>query len=195
MKTITLNERAMLRAIVDCDYHDGLDPVDNPVWSAEVCDGFGPSAGGIVASLIKKGLISQSGKHNRDATVTILLEGYTALLEDERELQLYQLLDDRGAPIGAWTMRELHEMNPDFGEMRAAYTSLRNGHATEVKLGGGASPETTMRKAPLGTRHDDPDGESVTDRRIEEGERRATGPVERECSACVSGPCRIVVNR
>lgn len=66
---VTPFERRMLEAIRDSEYQDGdfsvagdfdpsgCDPVGRHVWVFSVTDGFGASAGGVMASLSKKGLV------------------------------------------------------------------------------------------------------------------------------------------
>ena len=56
MSELTRNEEAMLEAILASDFQDTENPVGHMVWSFDPCDGFGTSAGGIMASLVKKGL-------------------------------------------------------------------------------------------------------------------------------------------
>jgi hypothetical protein len=56
--TITEKERAMLHAMATSDYAEG--PTDD-VWMAIICKPFGDSAGGIMASLVKKGLARTTG--------------------------------------------------------------------------------------------------------------------------------------
>ncbi len=57
MAHLTPKERALLSAISTDQYLDGQDPVGTPVWTWSPCLDFGASAGGIVASLLKKGLV------------------------------------------------------------------------------------------------------------------------------------------
>lgn len=57
---ITDKEREMLQTIWDSEYQDG-DPVGHHVWLEYICEPFGRSAGGIMASLVKKGLAWTDG--------------------------------------------------------------------------------------------------------------------------------------
>lgn len=81
---ITPNELEVLNGIYDSDYRDGNDPVGYPVWSwsANPWEG-GPKArsfGGVVTSLVRKGLITQGGGFGREAVVAL-----TKLGEDTRQ--------------------------------------------------------------------------------------------------------------
>ena len=60
--TITANETQLLTAIRDSEYHDGRDPIGDPIWVDCACEGFGRSAGGIMASLVRKGLADTDGE-------------------------------------------------------------------------------------------------------------------------------------
>jgi len=51
---MTDKEFALLTAILVNDYTDGVN-AEAPVWTWSACDSFGTSAGGIMASLSKKG--------------------------------------------------------------------------------------------------------------------------------------------
>lgn len=62
MTSITDNERALLTAIRDNELHDGADRVNGWVYVDDCCAAFGTSAGGIMASLEKKGLASTDGE-------------------------------------------------------------------------------------------------------------------------------------
>ena len=69
-----------LTAIRDDQYHDGHDPINNRVWTWSPCDGFGKSAGGIMASLVKKGLAGTDGE-----TCWITQEGFDSIKEIAHE--------------------------------------------------------------------------------------------------------------
>ena len=78
---LTGNEVAMLAAILDNEFHDAwLDPF-GPVWNWTPCTSFGPSAGGIMASLSKKGLVIHSDEREApdDRTVALTISGFTTL--------------------------------------------------------------------------------------------------------------------
>lgn len=51
---ITLKERAMLKRILDSEYQDGS-PIDHDIWLDYVANT--KSEGGVLSSLVKKGLI------------------------------------------------------------------------------------------------------------------------------------------
>ena len=59
--TITANERAMLTAMATSEFAE--DPTDD-IWIVEVCGPFGASAGGVMASLVSKGLARTTGHIN-----------------------------------------------------------------------------------------------------------------------------------
>lgn len=64
MKTtkITANEARALQGIYDSDFRDGADPVGHWVWSWSANTFDNPRVfGGVVAALLKKGLVAQSG--------------------------------------------------------------------------------------------------------------------------------------
>ncbi len=75
---LTTLEIALLKSITECDTLDGVDPVDHDVWAEEACYEFGKSAGGIMASLAKKGFAGVQGS-GAEATVWITAEGFAAL--------------------------------------------------------------------------------------------------------------------
>ena len=74
----TPKELEVLRAIIKSEFQDGNDPVNNPVWSWS-CNPFAKksSLGGVVASLKKKGLVTQGGEGD-DATLSITQRGFEA---------------------------------------------------------------------------------------------------------------------
>jgi hypothetical protein len=78
--SITDKERRLLVAIRDSDYHDGRDPIDDPVWTEIACDdsNLGTGAGGVMASLVAKGLAYTTG-HGREDTCWITEDGMAAL--------------------------------------------------------------------------------------------------------------------
>jgi hypothetical protein len=51
---VTEKEANLLAAIVESDFHNGNDPIDNPVWRDDVLDNLSDAA--VLGSLIKKGL-------------------------------------------------------------------------------------------------------------------------------------------
>lgn len=60
---ITDGERSLLIAIRDSEYHDGSDPVDDPVW-VDCLWGWSDTTKfpGTMASLVKKGLVKTNGE-------------------------------------------------------------------------------------------------------------------------------------
>jgi hypothetical protein len=74
-------ERALLLAILRSDYHDGQDPIDNPVWTADAIACLPVAArGGVCASLVKKGYATFYTAFSRaDDTCTITQAGAAAL--------------------------------------------------------------------------------------------------------------------
>jgi hypothetical protein len=62
MTKLTEAEVAALRGVVASEYHDGRDPVDNPVWTWS-CNPFQSKRtfSGAVSSLVRKGLLRASG--------------------------------------------------------------------------------------------------------------------------------------
>ncbi len=77
--TITEKERALLTAIRDDEFQDGQCPVGNPVWSFSPCGQFGTSAGGIMASLVKKGLAGADDHGYSDPVCWVTQEGCDAI--------------------------------------------------------------------------------------------------------------------
>lgn len=73
--SITAKEREMLRAVVESDFQDGEAPVGNHVW-ADCLWTHLPKAsnGGVLASVIKKGLVSYD-EQGRDSTVSLTALG------------------------------------------------------------------------------------------------------------------------
>lgn len=57
---ITENEKKMITAIAESEYHDADDP-GGLTWTCCICDYFGSSAGGILSSLVKKDLAETEG--------------------------------------------------------------------------------------------------------------------------------------
>lgn len=80
--TITDKERIVLQAIVNSNFQDGGDPVDNWVWSFSVTDACplpATSMGGVLTSLFNKGLAKGDGQVDRDACIAITAKGMEAL--------------------------------------------------------------------------------------------------------------------
>jgi len=93
--SITENERIVLRAIVDNEFQDGGDVIENPVWtfalySAHKSGISGKALSGTISSLVKKGLVGvdaidlgELGKTpHDDDTVWITAQGVAALEGD-----------------------------------------------------------------------------------------------------------------
>lgn len=61
--SITEGEKGLLVAILDSEYHDGRDPVDDPVW-VDCLWGWSGKAKfpGTMASLVRKGLADTDGE-------------------------------------------------------------------------------------------------------------------------------------
>jgi len=82
---ITTKERELLVAIRDDQYHDGRHPLGDPVWTWSVMEsaGLGDGGGGVMASLVKKGLaiVDDSGRDD-DHTVALTLAGFEAISND-----------------------------------------------------------------------------------------------------------------
>ena len=85
--TITPNERELLIAIRDSDFHNGCEMeerVGNPVWSDHIEDDIpgkalaGKAVGGVMASLVRKGLVTCSDS-GRDACVALTRAGLDAV--------------------------------------------------------------------------------------------------------------------
>lgn len=73
---ITVNERSVLLGILHSQYQDSHNIIGNYVWSWSANVLPNPrSFGGVVASLVKKGLIKQSG-WGVEACVALTSEGY-----------------------------------------------------------------------------------------------------------------------
>jgi hypothetical protein len=64
--TITSNERKMITAIAEADIRSDKNDLQTPVWTEYATEGFGKSAGGIMASLTKKGLAWTTGYTSDD---------------------------------------------------------------------------------------------------------------------------------
>jgi hypothetical protein len=82
---ITDNERHLLRAIRDSDFNQGCNPVNNWVWADCINDNLGTGHGGVMASLVKKGLADHDyyndpgSQHSNDNTVCITRAGFDAI--------------------------------------------------------------------------------------------------------------------
>lgn len=78
---MTEMERMLLLAILSSDYHDGQNPIDNPVWTADAIACLPVAArGGVCASLVKKGWATFYMASTRaDDTCTITKAGAAAL--------------------------------------------------------------------------------------------------------------------
>ena len=59
---MTDNEYDVLFALLSSEYHDGRDPIGDPIWVDCVMEPFGTSAGGIMASLVRKGWVRTDGE-------------------------------------------------------------------------------------------------------------------------------------
>ena len=79
--TTTEKERDLLQAIYFDQYHVAADPVDERVWTWSPCEDFGTSAGGIMASLVKKGLAGTEG-HGKDDCCWITRAGADAIANE-----------------------------------------------------------------------------------------------------------------
>ena len=80
---VTMKEWLLLEALAwDC--YNSCSP-ENPAilyggcWSWSVCSGFGRGAGGVVASLVKKGLVNQGGV-GKEACLNFTALGWTTWL-------------------------------------------------------------------------------------------------------------------
>jgi hypothetical protein len=78
MINLTENEIKVIAAIINSDYQDDNNPVNNPVWSFS-CNPFEnkKTLSGVVASLSKKGLVN-SGGTGQNACITLLQAGMDA---------------------------------------------------------------------------------------------------------------------
>lgn len=80
---ITAKEMEVLKAIVASDYQMRSNPVGEYVWSWSANPFDSPrSLGGVVASLSKKGLVTQSGD-GEEACLAITQAGYDVLQASE----------------------------------------------------------------------------------------------------------------
>jgi hypothetical protein len=78
---LTENERAVLRGTYDSWYRRGSPPVGHAVWSWSANpwgDAQGRKFGGVVAALMRKGLLDQSGT-GRQACVALTQAGWDAI--------------------------------------------------------------------------------------------------------------------
>lgn len=80
MAKLTKNEKTLLFAIKNSEFHDGQNPLNNAVWTDCVCECFNntKTASGTMSSLVKKGLAESQGK-GRDAVCWITQAGLDAL--------------------------------------------------------------------------------------------------------------------
>lgn len=73
--TLTENERALLIAIRNNEFQDGMNPVNNPIWVDCVWGWEGSTKyPGTMASLVKKGLAKTDGE-----TCSITQAGFDAI--------------------------------------------------------------------------------------------------------------------
>jgi len=77
--TLTTLEVQGLQGILDSEFHDGNDPIKNPVWTWSA-NPFGnkKTFSGVVSSLVKKGLVKSSG-YDKDDVIYITQAGWDAL--------------------------------------------------------------------------------------------------------------------
>lgn len=78
--TITAKERSMLIKIRDCEFHDGRNPVNSPVWLN--CIAESKSDGGVLTSLQTKGFVIVTvyrSQNDPDNVVEITQAGFDAL--------------------------------------------------------------------------------------------------------------------
>ena len=76
--TLTDKELQVLQGIVDSEYQDEEDPCHCPVWAWSATGNLGKSAGGVVASLVKKGFVV-SDDYDGEDVLTLLPAGMDAL--------------------------------------------------------------------------------------------------------------------
>lgn len=82
-KKITPKERQMLIAIIESEYQNGQnDPIGCAVWTWSTTGWAGKSAGGIITSLVKKGLVGIDGAKGDEACIWITEAGYFAINGD-----------------------------------------------------------------------------------------------------------------
>lgn len=149
---LTENERGLLLAIRHSDYHDGRDPVGNPVWVETSCEGYGTSAGGVMASLTTKGLagtdgeacwITQAGIDALDATEPtdpgpMTPEQQVDHLVDAIELinrHRHDALGERAERLGHERIatRQMASLSPSGQDVIAAVSQRIRGGATPVR--------------------------------------------------------------
>jgi hypothetical protein len=75
--TPTARELEVLKAIIHSAYHDGADPVDNPVWSWSALKSRSDNA--VFGSLVKKGWAGSSYYEENETIVWITQEGMNVL--------------------------------------------------------------------------------------------------------------------
>lgn len=90
MTKITKKQAALLNAIYYCEMHDGQDPVGHSMWVSVVCAGFGRSAGGIMAALVRKDLVTTNGE-----VVAITQKGADAIGAKDAEARGEQEAEDQ----------------------------------------------------------------------------------------------------
>jgi len=84
---VTAKELALLQGVVRSEFQDGRNPVGNAVWSWSATENAGEaitsarSAGGVAASLAKKGLVTISDASDTEACIAITQRGYDVLAE------------------------------------------------------------------------------------------------------------------
>lgn len=95
--TLTDYECKVLEGILASEFHnnlEGRDCVGNAVWTFSALAPLGKevlpravSAGGVVASLSKKGLaiVGRDGKRRNEEWISITQEGYDALMQARKE--------------------------------------------------------------------------------------------------------------
>ena len=85
-KTLTEKETFLLTCIAESEYRDGSDNLRNEVWSDTTCDTYATKhersgAGGVMSSLVKKGLVLADAIGSRDACVCLTSQGVEAYNE------------------------------------------------------------------------------------------------------------------
>lgn len=83
----TDNELAILDAIVRSEYHDGCNPINNPVWWHSICPAglAGRVISGTMSSLVRKGwVITETYSREDGRVVSITPAGFAAWSAGEK---------------------------------------------------------------------------------------------------------------
>lgn len=77
--TLTAKEFQALQGVLDSEFHDGANPINNPVWVWSANNFDNPrSFPGVVSALVKKGYVKVFNRRTKEAVIQITESGFAA---------------------------------------------------------------------------------------------------------------------